>query len=97
MTKQELISSIRKEISPSQAWDHVPAVVEAFMSQVKKEVAAGQRIDLRGFGSFSPITRKAKVGRSGPGLKVRTVIPPKVVVKFKPSDAFTDMLQRLVP
>jgi nucleoid DNA-binding protein len=65
----------------------VSLVVDAFISQIKKEVGAGNRVDFRGFGVFQPRKRKAKKGhdfKTGSSID----LPEKSVPHFKPSSRY---------
>ncbi len=86
MIKQQLVSAIAKRTGTEnhEATKHL----EATMDIIMRTVANGEPIWLRGFGSFQRTVRKGKVVRSGPGLKVASRIPDRMVVVFKPADQF---------
>ena len=62
MTKAELVSAIA--ISTGYDKTTIANIVEATMSNIKKTVAEGENVYLRGFGSFILKTRAAKVARN---------------------------------
>ena len=82
MTKSELIESlcsIKIHLSSKQLEDSINVIVES-MSQT---LESGDRIEVRGFGSFSLHYREARLGRNPKtGEKVR--LDGKYVPHFKP-------------
>ena len=57
--------------------------VETVFESMKKALAAGNRIELRGFGVFNVRPRKTGIGRNPrTGKEVR--IPPGRTIRFKP-------------
>jgi DNA-binding protein HU-beta len=58
--------------------------VETVFESMKRALAQGERIELRGFGIFNVRPRKTGIGRN-PRTGAPTVIPPGKVVSFKPS------------
>ena len=68
-------------------------VIESAMHNVRKQMAAGKNLQLRGFGSFVIKERKEKIARN---LQNNTsvVIPAHKTPTFKASDAFIDMLNK---
>lgn len=87
MTKAEIVAQIAEKTGLEKASTQV--VVEAFMDIVKKSVAAGEPVYLRGFGSFIRKTRAEKVGRN---IKVNQsiIIPAHNIPAFKPSKTFAN-------
>jgi DNA-binding protein HU-beta len=57
--------------------------VETVFGSLKKALAAGDRIELRGFGVFNVKARKTGVGRN-PRTGQEVQIPPGKAVRFKP-------------
>lgn len=86
MTKQDLVSEVANVgITKKQAAIAVNAVFDA----IKDALAAGDKVSLVGFGSFSVKKRAAREGRNprtGKPLK----IPAKKVPVFKPGKALRD-------
>ena len=90
MTKAELVN----EIAIQTGYDKttIMNVVEAAMNNIKKTVANGEAVYLRGFGSFGTKTRAAKVARNIT-KKESIIVPEHKIPAFKPSDAFTEILK----
>lgn len=57
--------------------------VETVFNSMKRALAAGDRIELRGFGVFNVKPRKTGIGRN-PRTGEEVSIPPGKAVRFKP-------------
>ena len=57
--------------------------VETVFESMKKALAKGERIELRGFGVFNVRPRKTGIGRN-PRTGAEVNIPPGRAVRFKP-------------
>jgi DNA-binding protein HU-beta len=57
--------------------------VETVFASMKKALAVGERIELRGFGVFNVRPRKTGIGRN-PRTGAEVSIPPGKAVRFKP-------------
>lgn len=57
--------------------------VETITDEIKEQLASGNEVAIKGFGSFKMVTRKARIGRN-PGTGAPVNIPERQVVKFKP-------------
>ncbi|MCQ2348354.1 MAG: HU family DNA-binding protein [Paludibacteraceae bacterium] len=90
MTKAELVN----EIAIQTGYDRVTIlnVLESAMVNVKKSVAGGNNVYLRGFGSFITKVRKQKIARNITANK-SLVVPEHKIPAFKPSDDFTDLMK----
>ncbi len=82
MTKSELIYQLAEK-QPQLDYRDVELAVKELMEQMGQALAAGERIEVRGFGSFSLHYRPARTGRNPKtGSSVR--VPEKFVPHFKP-------------
>jgi DNA-binding protein HU-beta len=79
MTKQQLVEkiSVAAGISKTAAGDALNAAIDGITTTLKK----GQKVSLIGFGTFSVMKRKARVGRN-PKTGDVIKIPPCRVPKF---------------
>lgn len=85
MTKADIVSLINQRTGIEKV--AVSMAVESLMETIKENMAKGENIYLRGFGTFEIIERKEKIGRNiGKGTSV--VIPAHKIPKFKPSKEF---------
>lgn len=82
MTKSELIERIAYKQDHLPAKD-VEAAVKLVLEQMSEELAQGNRIEIRGFGSFSLHYRSPRVGRN-PKTGESVELPGKYVPHFKP-------------
>jgi DNA-binding protein HU-beta len=61
-------------------------ITDAVFDYLQERVAAGDRVELRGFGVFLPRARMTKIGYN-PRTGARNAIPAGRCVKFRPSSA----------
>lgn len=82
MTKSELIEQLAvRQTHLSQA--DVELAVKSIIEQLSKALADGERIEIRGFGSFSLHYRPPRMGRN-PKTGEAVALPGKHVPHFKP-------------
>jgi len=82
MTKSELVEIIadaQGEITRREA----EVVVNTIFTAVGDALASGDRVELRGFGSFTTRQRQPRLGRN-PKTGTSVSVPAKVVPHFKP-------------
>jgi integration host factor subunit beta len=82
MTKSELIEQIAERQSQLSLKD-VELAVKAIIEQMSQTLAAGDRIEIRGFGSFSLHYREPRQGRN-PKTGETVELSGKYVPHFKP-------------
>jgi integration host factor subunit beta len=82
MTKSELIAQLSLK-QPQLDYRDVELAVKELIDQLSTALAAGQRIEVRGFGSFSLHYRPPRVGRN-PKTGDSVQVPDKHVPHFKP-------------
>ncbi len=82
MTKSELIEVIAREQSHL-AYRDVELAVKCMIEQMSRALATGDRIEIRGFGSFSLHYRPPRVGRN-PKTGDSVQLSGKYVPHFKP-------------
>ena len=82
MTKSELIEVIAREQSHL-AYRDVELAVKCMIEQMSQALASGERIEIRGFGSFSLHFRPPRVGRN-PKTGDSVELTGKYVPHFKP-------------
>ncbi len=70
----------------------VMITLETFFKETMNNVAKGENLYIRGFGSFGKKTRKAKVGRIVKQNKA-IHIPAREVPYFKPSKKFMERVK----
>lgn len=82
MTKSELIERLVQRHTHLSQKD-VELAVKLLLEEVSETLASGERIEIRGFGSFSVHHRPARMGRN-PKTGEAVRIPEKYVPHFKP-------------
>ncbi|MEE9595555.1 MAG: integration host factor subunit beta [Acidiferrobacterales bacterium] len=82
MTKSELISQLAAK-QPQLDYRDVELAVKELLAQMSASLASGDRIEVRGFGSFSLHYRPPRVGRN-PKTGASVVVSDKYVPHFKP-------------
>jgi integration host factor subunit beta len=82
MTKSELIERIAQK-QTHLAYRDVELAVKTILEQMGKWLAGGDRIEIRGFGSFSLHYRPRRLGRN-PKTGTPVALPAKHVPHFKP-------------
>jgi len=82
MTKSELIAQLSAK-QPQLDYRDVELAVKELIDQLSTALASGQRIEVRGFGSFSLHYRPPRIGRN-PKTGDSVQVPDKHVPHFKP-------------
>jgi integration host factor subunit beta len=91
MTKPELIQRLVEQ-NPHLYRRDVEIIVNRIFGEIADALARNDRVELRGFGSFSVRQRDARVGRNP--LSGETVsVPEKHVPYFKPGRPIRNRLQ----
>ena len=88
MTKSELIERIAARQLQLSAKD-VELAVKAIIEQMSQTLAGGDRIEIRGFGSFSLHYREPRLGRN-PKTGETVELAGKYVPHFKPGKEMRD-------
>lgn len=82
LTKSELISLLAAQNTHLPLRD-VDEAVKTILDAMTESLSNGQRIEIRGFGSFSLSQRASRIGRN-PKSGEQVVVPAKSVPHFKP-------------
>lgn len=88
MTKSELIELLA-EGQGQLAYKDVELAVRCFLEQMSSSLASGERIEVRGFGSFSLHYRPPRLGRN-PKTGDSVALAGKHVPHFKPGKELRD-------
>lgn len=88
MTKSELIEQLAELMAHAQARD-IEIAVKEILEQMAQTLQKGERIEIRGFGSFSLHYRAPRVGRN-PKTGERVELEGKYVPHFKPGKELRD-------
>src|SRR5260370_25726884 len=82
MTKADLIEEVSKMVELTRKDSEV--VVDTIFDSIVHSLRSGDKIEIRGFGSFRTRQRKPRVGRN-PKTGERVDVPAKKIPFFKPS------------
>ena len=95
MTKSELIE-ILSQRQPHLKGDDVDLAVKALLEMMGGSLSAGERIEIRGFGSFSLHYRPPRLGRN-PKTGESVALPGKHVPHFKPDKELRERVSDVTP
>ena len=92
MTKAELIEEVSRVVEMTRKDSEV--IVEAIFDSIVRSLRSGDKIEIRGFGSFITKKRAAKIGRN---IKknVAVHIPEHYIPAFKPAKEFVAEVKKL--
>lgn len=90
MTKANLVDEVMRVVDLPRKDSET--VVDIVFESIVKSLRAGDKIEIRGFGSFRRRQRKARVGRN-PKTGARVEVPAKTVPYFKPSKELKDLVK----
>ncbi|CAM3822786.1 integration host factor subunit beta [Rheinheimera salexigens] len=91
MTKSELIEKLATDFPNIQVKD-VEASVKEILEQMAQSLSSNERIEIRGFGSFSLHYRAPRVGRN-PKTGDKVELDGKYVPHFKPGKELRDRVK----
>jgi len=95
MTKSELIESLAERQKHLAAND-VELAVKSVLEQMSHSLSTGERIEIRGFGSFSLHYRPPRMGRN-PKTGDSVALPGKHVPHFKPGKELRERVNEKAP
>jgi integration host factor subunit beta len=89
LTKADLIEEVLKvtELPRKESETIVETIFESIIDDLQK----GDKIEIRGFGSFRTRQRRGRVGRN-PKTGAKVEVPPKKIPFFKPSKELKDFV-----
>jgi DNA-binding protein HU-beta len=80
MTKQELVEAVAADTGAAKS--EVEGILEAVLEKVMERLGSGEKIEIRGFGSFEVRETKERVGRNpGTGEAIRIGASRKALFK----------------
>ena len=95
MTRSDLVEELAARFGHITHRDAEHAV-KTILDAVSEALVRGNRIEIRGFGSFSANTRPPRMGRN-PRSGEAVAIPSKRVPHFKPGKALREAVDRRTP
>lgn len=88
MTKADIVELIHENLGLTKK-DIAKVVDELFFNEVRDQILNKNNVKISGFGNFEVKKRGRRIGRN-PKTGVETVIEPRTVVVFRPSQIFKD-------
>ncbi len=90
MTRSELVERIAAKM-PNLTLKDIENIVNVVFNKLTSALADGDRVEIRGFGTFSVRTRNPRVAIN-PKNKTRVNVPAKNIVHFKTGKELHDRL-----
>lgn len=91
MTKADLVEEVARVTELTRKDSEV--IVDTLFESVIQALKAGDKLEVRGFGSFRVRQRNARVGRN-PKTGEKVEVPAKRVPYFKPSKELKDLINQ---
>lgn len=94
MTKAEIAQQLAQSTGLCQV--DTAAVIEGFIEAIAQALSEGDRVELRGFGTFKVVERAPRTGRN-PKAGATIAIPQRKAPTFKPSNAVKSRIVQRTP
>lgn len=91
MTKAELIEEVSRAVEMTRKDSE--QIVDTIFDSVVRALRSGDKIEIRGFGSFRTRKRQPRIGRN-PKTGAKVDVPAKKIPFFKPSKELKDLINR---
>jgi integration host factor subunit beta len=91
MTKAELVDEVAKVVQLTKK--QAETIVNIVFDSIVESLRAGQKIELRGFGSFRLRSRKSRTGRN-PKTGEKVEVPSKKIPYFKPGKELKELINK---
>ncbi len=89
MTKADLANAVAENSGSTKA--DAELVVEIVLASIIESLSSGERVELRGFGSFRFRQRHARQGRN-PKTGAKVQVPAKRVAYFRPGKELKELI-----
>jgi integration host factor subunit beta len=90
MIRSELIQRLAEQY-PDLTNKHATRVVDVMFGEIIDALSRGDRVEIRGFGSFSTVVHDARAGRN-PRTGEAVEVKAKRAIRFKSGKGLRDML-----
>ncbi|MGC9364389.1 MAG: HU family DNA-binding protein [Fidelibacterota bacterium] len=91
MTKADIVDVVSRATGLTKV--DTEAVIDGFLATITDSLQRGERVEFRGFGSFSLKVRKPKKARN-PGTGEEIHLPERIVPVFKPSKLLKESINQ---
>ena len=92
MTKSDLVEKLSESLT-SLTKKECEVIVDTVFLNMKDALHRGEKIEIRGFGSFTVRTRRAKEGRN-PKTGEKVEVPSKKIPYFKPGKELKELINK---
>lgn len=89
MTKADLVDEVAGKVDLTKK--EAEEIVNSVFDSIVHSLQSGEKIELRGFGSFRIRSRKPRIGRN-PKTGEKVEVPPKKIPYFKPGKELKDLI-----
>ena len=93
MTKAELVDEVARVVQLTKK--QAETIVNIVFDSIVDSLRSGQKIELRGFGSFRLRSRKSRTGRN-PKTGEKVEVPSKKIPYFKPGKELKELINRAI-
>jgi integration host factor subunit beta len=91
MTKAELVDEVARVVQLTKK--QAETIVNIIFDSIVESLRTGQKIELRGFGSFRLRSRKSRTGRN-PKTGEKVDVPSKKIPYFKPGKELKELINK---
>ncbi|HEX7707048.1 MAG TPA: integration host factor subunit beta [Thermoanaerobaculia bacterium] len=91
MTKAELVDEVSRVVQVTKK--QAEMIVNIVFDSIVESLRSGQKIELRGFGSFRLRSRKSRTGRN-PKTGEKVEVPSKKIPYFKPGKELKELINK---
>ncbi len=91
MTKSDMAEKLADKINVNK--QQAEDIINIFTNSIVEALAQGDKVEIRGFGSFRVRHRAAKEGRN-PKTGEKVFVPPKKVPFFKTGKDFNEIINK---
>lgn len=91
MTKAELVDEVAHVVQLTKK--QAETIVNIIFDSIVESLRSGQKIELRGFGSFRLRSRKSRTGRN-PKTGEKVDVPSKKIPYFKPGKELKELINK---
>jgi integration host factor subunit beta len=93
MTKAELVDEVARVVQLTKK--QAETIVNIVFDSIVESLRSGQKIELRGFGSFRLRSRKSRTGRN-PKTGEKVEVPSKKIPYFKPGKELKELINKVM-
>ena len=92
MVRSELLQKLC-DLHPNLLRKDAEKILEIIFSEISDALLRGENVEIRGFGTYKKIKRKARIGRNPKNSQI-VQIPEKNAIKWKMSKTFFNRLNK---